>query len=148
MATKRGCRDPGEDGGSSPWARAERPRSGDGGDAACSRSGRARMSVICRLVSPDGFLAAEQSPAPAPSPHHFAISAISAFFFSFFFITLGLEFSNTKSLRALNTSPPRNCFSLLRSSWSSIENCTGRYSFRLKNSPSGPSWRSSDVQPI
>ena len=34
-------------------------------------------------------------------------------------LTLGLELSDTKSLRALNTSPPRNYFSLLRSSCSS-----------------------------
>ena len=33
----------------------------------------------------------------------------------FFFISLGLEFSDTKSVRALNRSPPRNCVSLLLS---------------------------------
>ena len=32
-----------------------------------------------------------------------------------FFVTLGLESSDTKSLRTLNTSHPRNCFSSLRS---------------------------------
>ena len=37
---------------------------------------------------------------------------------SLFFITLGLELSDTKSLRALTTSPPRNCFSFLRSNCS------------------------------
>ena len=30
-------------------------------------------------------------------------------FFFFFFVTLGLELSDTTSLRALHTSPPRNC---------------------------------------
>ena len=45
----------------------------------------------------------------------------------FFFITLGLELSDTTSQRALNKSPPRNCFSLLRSNCSCIENCTVRY---------------------
>ena len=35
-------------------------------------------------------------------------------FYSLFVIILGLELSATTSLRALNTSPPRNCFSLLR----------------------------------
>ena len=64
----------------------------------------------------------------------------------FFFITLGLELSGTTSLRALNTSPPRNRFAFLRSSCSKIGNCTYRYSSRFKNSPSGPLWRSSDVQ--
>ena len=34
----------------------------------------------------------------------------------FFFIAFGLEMGQTTSLRALNTSPPRNCFSSLRSS--------------------------------
>ena len=69
-ATARGCRDPGEDRGSSPWAKAERPRLGDGGDAACSRPQRARMSVVWRLVSPMAARTAEQSPDLAPSPRH------------------------------------------------------------------------------
>ena len=36
----------------------------------------------------------------------------------FFFITLGLELSDTTSLQAFNTSPPRNFFSLLPSNCS------------------------------
>jgi len=55
-ATARGCRDPGEDRRSSPWARAARPRSGDGGGAApvtrtavapLAPGQRARMRVAC-----------------------------------------------------------------------------------------------------
>ena len=38
----------------------------------------------------------------------------TAYFF-FYFITLGLELSDTTSIRALDSRPPRNCFSLLRS---------------------------------
>ena len=38
-----------------------------------------------------------------------------------------LELSDTQSLCALNTSPPRNRFTILRSSHFQIENCTERY---------------------
>ena len=53
--------------------RAAWPRSGDdGGDAACSRSERARVSVVCHLDSPDGFPdgGAIPSSSPQPSPFH------------------------------------------------------------------------------
>jgi hypothetical protein len=60
----RGC-------GSSPWAREARPRFGDGGDAACSRSGRARMSVVCHLVSPDGFSDGGAIPSASTQPSRF-----------------------------------------------------------------------------
>ena len=41
--------------------------------------------------------------------------------FFFFFIALGLELSDTTSLQALNTSPPRNRFSLQRSNCSCMD---------------------------
>ena len=42
----------------------------------------------------------------------------------FFFITLGPELSDTTGLRAVNTSPPRNCFSFLRSNERNPEKTT------------------------
>jgi hypothetical protein len=60
----RGC-------GSSPWARAARPRSGDGGDAACSRSKKACVSVVFRRVSPDGFPDGGAIPSSSPQPSRF-----------------------------------------------------------------------------
>ena len=47
-----------------------------------------------------------------------------AVYFFFFFITFGLEYSDRTSLRSLNTSPPRNCFSLQQSYFAWIECCT------------------------
>ena len=57
-------------------------------------------------------------------PHQQATSA--SFFFFFLIISHRVEWY--KSLRALNTSPPWNCFALLRGSCSRIGNCTVRYS--------------------
>ena len=51
--------------------RTARPCSGAGGDAACSRSESARMSVVCRLVSPDGFPDGGAIPSSSTQPSRF-----------------------------------------------------------------------------
>ena len=48
--------------------RTARPCSGAGGDAACSRSEKTRMSVVCRRVSPDGFLNGGAIPSSSTQP--------------------------------------------------------------------------------
>jgi len=54
-----------------------------------------------------------------------------------------LEFSDTHSLWAVNTSPPRNRCTFLWSICSQIENCTDRYSSQFKNSsPRVLNWNS------
>ena len=66
-----------------------------------SRRGISTVALGFRSATPQGV-------------DHYRIVVV----FFFFFITLGLELSDTTSSRALDTSPPRNCFSLLRSNCS------------------------------
>ena len=48
--------------------RTARPYYGAGGDAACSRSERARMSIVCRRLFPDGFLDGGAIPSSSTQP--------------------------------------------------------------------------------
>ena len=48
--------------------RTARPCSGAGGDATCSRSERARMNIVFRRVSPDGFLDGGAIPSSSTQP--------------------------------------------------------------------------------